>query len=408
MQPTSLTRIAGWRAALALTLASAAALVACGGGGSDAGTPGFDAPVVTASANYAEGPISGFGSVVVGGVRYDDSKADVRDDDDASHDRSALKLGMVVQISAGAVDRTAGTATAARVRFGSETVGPIGAVDIAASTVVVLGQTVVITANTVFDSSLAGGLTALAAKPAGTVVEVHGILDQSTGKITATRVELASTVTSFKLRGMVTALDTTAKTFKIGSELISYSGIATIDVPSNLANGALVRVKLQTTRVAGAWVATRVRSGVRMHDSSPDAHVEGNITLFTSATNFEINGLKVDATNARFEDGNSGIVLGARVEVSGSIAGGVLLATKVEIEDRRDGGKRQLELHGDISTLDVAAKTFVLRAVTVSYAGAVAYKDGVAANLAAGKRVEVRGVLSSDRTRLEAQRIEFK
>lgn len=408
MQPTSLTRIAGWRAALALTLASAAALVACGGGGSDAGTPGFAAPGVTASANYAEGPISGFGSVVVGGVRYDDSKATISDDDGASHDSSALKLGMVVQISASSVNRTAGTATAARVRFGSQTVGPIGTVDIAASTVVVLGQTVVITANTVFDSSLAGGLTALATKPAGTVVEVHGILDQSTGKITATRIELETDVTSYKLRGVVAALDPTAKTFKIGSELISYGGVAILDVPASLANGALVRVKLQTTQVAGAWVATRVGNGVRSHDDSPDAHVEGNITVFTSTTKFEINGLKVDATNARFEDGTAGIVLGARVEVSGSIADGVLVATKVEIEDDRDGGRRQFELHGDIATLDAVAKTFVLRAVNVSYAGAVTYKNGAATDLATGKRVEVHGVLSTDRTRLEAQRIEFK
>lgn len=408
MQPTSLTRIAGWRAALALTLASAAALVACGGGGSDAGTPGFAAPGVTASANYAEGPISGFGSVVVGGVRYDDSKATISDDDGASHDSSALKLGMVVQISASSVNRTAGTATAARVRFGSQTVGPIGTVDIAASTVVVLGQTVVITANTVFDSSLAGGLTALATKPAGTVVEVHGILDQSTGKITATRIELETDATSYKLRGVVAALDPTAKTFKIGSELISYGGVAILDVPASLANGALVRVKLQTTQVAGAWVATRVGNGVRSHDDSPDAHVEGNITVFTSTTKFEINGLKVDATNARFEDGTAGIVLGARVEVSGSIADGVLVATKVEIEDDRDGGRRQFELHGDIATLDAVAKTFVLRAVNVSYAGAVTYKNGAATDLATGKRVEVHGVLSTDRTRLEAQRIEFK
>lgn len=408
MNLNPLSRFAGWRAALALTLASTAALVACGGGGGDAGSPVAAVPAATVSANYAEGPINGFGSVVVGGIRYDESRADIRDDDDNVQAGSALKLGMVVRLSASSVDRLAGTAVAARVRFGSQTVGPMGAVDAVASTVVVLGQTVVITTNTVFDSTLAGGLTALAALPAGTVLEVHGILDQTTGKVTATRVEKEDSVTSYKLRGVVSALDTTAKTFKIGGELISYSGLATTSVPASLADGALMRVALQTTQVAGAWVATRLRSGVHTPDTTPDAHVEGNITVFTSTTSFEINGLKVDATNSRFDDGTAGVVLGARVEVKGSIVDGVLVATKVEIEDRRDGGKRQFELHGDIATLDTAAKTFILRAVNVSYAGAVVYKNGAVADLAVGKRVEVHGVLSTDRTRLEAQRIEFK
>lgn len=408
MKLNPLSRIAGWRAALALSLASTVALVACGGGGGDAVGPAAAAPAATVSANYAEGPINGFGSVVVGGIRYDESRADIRDDDDVVQASSALKLGMVVRLSASSVDRLAGTAVAARVRFGNQVVGPMGAVDPVASTVVVLGQTVLITTNTVFDSTLTGGLTALAALPAGTVLEVHGILDQTTGTVTATRIEKEDGATSYRLRGVVSALDTTAKTFKIGSELISYSGLAATDVPSSLANGALMRVRLQTAQVAGAWVATRLRSGVHTPDTTPDAHVEGNITVFTSATSFEINGLKVDATNARFEDGTAGVVLGARVEVKGSIVDGVLVATKVEIEDRRDGGKRQFELHGDIATLDTAAKTFILRAVNVSYAGTVTYRNGTVADLAAGKRVEVHGVLSTDRTRLEAQRIEFK
>ena len=46
--------------------------------------------------------------------------------------------------------------------------------------------------------------------------------------------------------------------------------------------------------------------------------------------------------------------------------------------------------------------------VTVWYGGAVQYRDGSEASLANGQRVQVKGVLSSDRTRLEARRIEFK
>jgi hypothetical protein len=263
---------------------------------------------------------------------------------------------------------------------------------------------VLVTTSTVFDATLAGGLSALSA---GAVIEVHGILDETTGRVTATRIEPKAGATFFRLRGVLAALDTTAKTFKIGSELISYAGLAAANVPSALANGLVVRVQLQTTQAAGAWVATRLNGGKRLPDVARDAHVEGAITVFTSTTDFEVNGLKVDASAATFPDGTTGIILAARVEVTGSVVNGVLVATKVEVEEKRDNGKRPLELHGDLSGLDTTGKTFALRGVTVWYGGIVVYKNGVEADLANGKKVEVHGVLSADRIRLEAQRINF-
>lgn len=396
-------KLQGWRAALAVTLAAAAALAACGGGGADVPTGGTVTPPAAASVSYALGTVSGFGSVVVGGVRYDDSKATVTDEDGESHSSSDLRLGMTVQINGGKVDRTAGTAVAERVRFGSETVGPVSAVDTAAGTLTLLGQMIVVTPNTVFDSSLAGGLTAVTP---GMVLEVHGVLDRATGRITATRIEPKTGALFYRMRGVVSALDTTAKTFKIGTELINYAGITT--VPANLANDIVVRVKLQTTQVAGAWVATRLVSGQRQPDATSEAHVEGTITTFTSSTSFAVDGLTVDATAASFPDGTTGIALGARVEVEGALNNGVLVATKVEVEERHNGGRRELELHGAITSVDTVAQTFVLRTVTVSYAGdGIIFKKGTAADLKADARVEVHGVLSADRTRLQAQRIEF-
>jgi hypothetical protein len=38
----------------------------------------------------------------------------------------------------------------------------------------------------------------------------------------------------------------------------------------------------------------------------------------------------------------------------------------------------------------------------------VEYRNGTEATLADGKLVEVKGVISTDRTRIEARRIEFK
>ena len=406
MQDRPIRKLPGWRATLAAALTAVTAvvaLVACGGGGGDAGTPA-NGGTTSGSTSYTLGTISGFGSVVVGGVRFDDTNATVEDEDGNAFRSSDLKLGMRVQLDARNVDHILGSGIAQRIRFGSEIIGPVGAIDTTASTVVVLGQTVLVTTATIFDSSLSGGLSALTT---GSVIEVHGILDEATGKVTATRIEPKPAAAFYRLRGKVTNYDGTAKTFKLGGELISFASV--VNVPPTLANGRIVRVQLLTAQVAAAWVATRIGLGVRgPAEGISDAHVEGAITAFTSTAAFEVNGLKVDATSAAFPDGTTGIVLGARVEVTGTITNGVLVANKVELDDRDGHGPRLLELHGPIASIDTATKTLALRGVTVWYGGTVAYKDGTEADLAVNRRVDVYGRLSTDRTRLEATRIEFR
>ena len=71
------------------------ALHACGGGVEGQGT---------GSVSYSEGPIGGFGSVIVNGVHFDDSQARIVDADGHTLQSGDLKLGMTVQIDAGAID----------------------------------------------------------------------------------------------------------------------------------------------------------------------------------------------------------------------------------------------------------------------------------------------------------------
>jgi hypothetical protein len=402
-------------ASLLVALTLAGSLASCGGGSS--GTETAADPGTLASTSYAQGPVSGFGSVIVGGVRFDDSVAKVLDEDGSAMSLSAVKLGTMVQVDAGKLSVDASTsqstAQARQFRIGRELLGPVGSIDKAASTLKVLDQTVVVTTSTVFDSTLAGGLSALTV---GAVIEVHGIPDPIKGNITATRIEPKLAAPAYALRGTVAALDATAKTFKLGGATISYAGVAAADLAPNLANGVLVRALLKPAPVAGVWAALTVRSGVRAPaEGSPaprDAHVEGVITAFTSSASFEVNGLKVDASKATFPDGTATLLLGAKVEVMGSVVAGVLVATKVQLDKPEGGegggGPRPLELHGAISALDTTAKTFTLRNATVSYSGSVIYKNGTEANLANAKNVDVYGVLSADRTRVQAQRIEFK
>ncbi|MEY4753029.1 MAG: hypothetical protein RJA44_704, partial [Pseudomonadota bacterium] len=133
-------------------LLSALVLAACGGGGSDAGTP--------VASNYAAGTITGFGSVIVNGVRYDDSSASVNGEDDSSTSTSSLKIGMQVEVESEGVvcsTDTSGaqtcTAKAGRISHGGNSlVGPVDAGSLISGTsFTLLGQKVLISSTTTFN-----------------------------------------------------------------------------------------------------------------------------------------------------------------------------------------------------------------------------------------------------------------
>jgi hypothetical protein len=367
----------------------------CGGGVDTGGTGSF-----------SSGPITGFGSVIVNGVRYDDAGASVQDDDGTARASSELRLGMMVDIDASSVSSDAnGPFAAARtIRVGSEIIGPVGSVDTTNGSLVVLGQTVRVNAHTVFDESFAGGLAGVAV---GQVVEVHGFFDAANLSYTATRVDPKANALLYKLRGIVSQLDTTAKTFRIAGQTINYADIASADLPQPLANGRFVRVLVRTTQVAGQWVAVVVRAGVRPLEDRPEARIEGRISSFTSASQFSVNGIAVDASGASFPDGTGGVVLGARVEVEGAVQGGVVIARKVELQTDDKLRDRGFQLTGVVGAIDTASKALVLRGMTINYAFTLRYDNGTEADLAVGRLILVRGVLSADRTRLASLRIVF-
>jgi uncharacterized protein DUF5666 len=395
---TSIFRSHGALRAAPAVVAGLLLAVGCGGGGGD----NMPAPQGRA---FTEGTITGFGSIIVNGFRFDESTAQVIDDDDVAHDRNELKLGMSVQVVSSGIDRGSNSAKASRVRFGAAIVGPVSAISAATTpkTLTVLDQIVEIGATTVFDD-LPNGFASIKVND---VLEIHALLDTTSGHYLAKRIEPEPGATVFKLRGIVADLNAGAKTFKIGGALIDFSGIAVADLPPNFANGLRVRVRLNTVKnSSGAWVAIAIRAEQREMEDKDEAEVEGIITAFTSTASFSVNGLPVNASNAAFPDGMAGIVLGARVEVEGAIVSGVLVATKVGLDD--DKNEDRNELNGTISALNTATKTFVVRGVTVHYGATTRFDDGVEANLANGRQVDVKGALSADGMRVEASRIEFK
>ena len=390
----------------ALLLAACAALAASCGGGVDSG--GTGAPVNS----YASGPITGFGSVIVNGVRFDDRSATVRDGDGNARSRDDLRLGMSTDVRGTAIvtDGTgASTSTATSIAFASEIVGRLTGNDVVARRLVVLAQVVDIDAGTVFDEALIGGQSALAL---GDTVEIYGHVDAATGRYQATRVEKKTGAVAYVLRGIVANLDVSAKTFTIGAARISYAGLAAASVPATLANGQFVRAVLALAPAAGgALVALRLGDGTPSVDNREEARVRGLVSAFASSASFSVNGTPVDARNAQFPRGSAGLALGVRVEVEGATTGGVLVASRVTLLTDGGGGGddgRELDVSGLITALDTTGRTFVVHGVTVGYAGTVDFRNGTAADLAIGREVEARGLLSADGTRMLATRIDIR
>ncbi|MGZ3443947.1 MAG: DUF5666 domain-containing protein, partial [Polyangia bacterium] len=156
------------------------------------------------------------------------------------------------------------------------------------------------------------------------------------------------------------------------------------------------------------WNALRVGDGAPAVDNRDDARIKGLVSSFVSSSSFSVNGTPVDASTAQFPNGSAGLALGTRVEVEGATVSGVLVARTVTLVSDTDEGGTSFEARGAITALDSVAQTFVVHDVLVSFAGGVDFRDGTAADLAIGRQVRARGMLSSDGTRLQAQRIDFE
>jgi hypothetical protein len=365
-----------------------ALLAAVGSGGTGGGTP------ITAL-----GSIRGFGSVIVNGVRFDDSAAAVSDDDGASLTSGQLRLGMVVLLE-GRSDAATLTGVADSVQVITAVRGPVQSVG--ADSFVALGVPVSVVATTVFD-----GLAGLSELAPGQQVEVNGYLDPATGRASATRVaRLSSVPSSFKARGLVGAVDAGSHTLQLGSLVVDYASAVLVGLPAGPQRGAVV--KLNAARPPGAdgiWRVDRVElvQAPALQESS-NASLEGKVSGFQSIASFTVQGVRVDATRARFSGGSAASLAdGMRVEVEGGVVGGVLEATEVEIEDE-ESHAQELEVEGSISAVTGPLR-FVVRNTPID-ASQARLDNGTAASVQVGRRVHVKG--TSVGGVLLAERVEFE
>ncbi len=351
-------------------------LVACGGGGSDNGA------AATPAAQY-EGTISGFGSVIVNGVRFDDSRASVTIDDTAGS-VGALKLGMRVTLSGDVADG-ADTGTATHVIVETAVRGQVASIDLGGASFMIRGITIQTDAKTVFE-----GASDLAALKGGDWVEVHGSVDFTNRVVQATRVEVTAPEDLGRVVLFGRATGVTANTFTLGDLTVNYATARLLGFDANqIPEGAVVRVRSNEAPVGNVLTATVVKAvkAPRLLDGTPAA-VEGRIQQFAGPADFLVSGTAVDASSATFENGVVGdLAEGKRVIVRGTLSSGKIIARKVRffLPDQ-DGEIRLIGLVSDY----LSTASFKVRGVAVDAANAQ-FINGDAAQLANSRLVQIRG-----------------
>jgi hypothetical protein len=384
-----------WASGPFAALAVALVVAGCGGGGSGSSN------TVTPTSSVYSGPITGFGSVIVNGVRFDTVGATTVDDDGVEVRLEDLRIGMMVTVGGNADDST-GRGTATRLSLTHGTKGPITNTPVAAGgdptagTFELVGQPVQTDASTVY-VGLANGFADL---DRGSVIEVHGVL-QSNGTLLATVIENKTGFAGVRLVGLINNLDAT--TFKVGSVTVSYAAVS--PAPTGLGNGK--RVKIKTTAIPddGDLLTLTSVSEVQVKSGPADGEpVDANtyLKLKGIVESLPVNGLltvsgtPVDVSSAT---GKSIIsTVGQFIEVKGIWDGSVLKASKVEAEDE---GPDRNELYGAVSAVDVGAGTVVVQGVTVAVSGVTP-----PVSLSVGDYVEIKGYVANGV--LVATKVEIK
>ena len=346
-----------------------AALVSCGGISDSTTTGGL--PGTGGTGIYATGQITGFGSIILSQLKFDDQNATVHIDGVGS-DPSDLRLGMVASVHGEfSTDRAKGTAN--DIEVWSVAQGEV--THLSPSQIEVGNIRFTLDAATVLD-----GLNSLPSLAASTRVRVWGIpTDSANRQWSATRVALADS------QDWVTT----------GQVQIDAGGIAAVNgyalpeaLSHGLSQGRLVRlaVLLHPSTGLPSVAVTDLTPGTQLHNLN--AQVEGHVKEVMPGLSFMLDQVTVDASQATFYPGPFYLAPGMHVVVDGVWDSGQLKATSVTYRDAKD--LALVELSGKVQKFESLGK-FYLHNTECDASVISNLDDATLAQLKAGASVKVLG-----------------
>jgi len=357
------------------------------------------------------GPISGFGSVYVNGIRFDTSNTSFTfEGKPGSQDQ--LFQGMIITASD---DTSAGdpVASASFVDFRFNLIGAVDHVeeeDKLANSFKAVGQVILLNELTVIRN--ADSYDDFADDD---VVAVSGFR-RANGQIVATYIEKVDTenpglLNATVLEGRVQANDTRLFTFRIGDQLINYAS-AQLDLPAGvLENGLLVRVAGQEAGEQLKAFTIEEPQPAGPDTSDIDAVSISGLVTEVGTEAFTLNDTPVTMTSATsLQNGDrSDIVINANVLVRGlQDSRGEVLADEIIFSSQPN-----ISVEADVEAIDPASKTVTVAGLTVIADSFTLLIDSSPARLntfsvgdiAVGDRLAIAGLEHGSRTVL-ASRLE--
>ena len=219
-----------------------------------------------------------------------------------------------------------------------------------------------------------------------------------------------------ELKGKITAIDATAKTVTVAGKTVTVDANTRIDLSGDDDTATSTAHTINDLKVndfvevsgssdaSGNVLATKieVKNDAELNDDGEDNDTElkGTVSGFTAgSTTFMIKDVTVNCTSpcalpATLKDGDS-------VQAEGTLAGKVLTAKKVKLEneaeedhDRAPAGST-VSLQDDLKNLDATAKTFKLEGYTIDYSTAT-----VTGTLVDHAEVKVEGAVDATNMKL--------
>ena len=364
------------------------ALSACGESAAPTPTPpaGGTPPPPPPTAVKTSGVITGFGSIIVNGERYetdDGTIVAVEDEPETTGDDSRLRLGMRIEIDG---TETGGVRTAGRIEYDEELRGPAENItpnteNPEFGTFTIAGQTVIIDANTVLDDDFnnVDGVAGVdirdlnpALLPGGdpVVVEVSGYPTE-TGVI-ATRVENTGEDVDdigregvdgdeIEVKGYVDDVASGGGSITVNTTefLVTSSTVLEDDlVVGDSLIGAFVEIKADINSMS-QYIAVEIESEEDdLDDAAEDDEIDLEGVLQAVDTVADPDVIVVNGVEVAVDDASAFIgLVGARVSISGTYNGdGVLVVSESDFEADNTIGTVDR-----IASVDTAGGTFTTR-----------------------------------------------
>ena len=359
------------------------------------------------------GSITSFGSVVAGGVRYEVTDAEIRVNDQTAT-QSALASGDVVLLL-GDINEDGITGTARSLSVEDALRGRIESLDPSEQTFRMLSQRIHVVPDTIFGAGISP--RSFEGLANGDDVVVRGFV-AADGRIVASRIGSQAMSSEVRVTGFISTLDAALFTLTINDLAVDYAAAQLTGFPDDTpVAGDFVRVGAPTYSggVLNAGLLTylggRTQQACEAVDVDCSADLEGYVSRFASATNFDVDGFPAAVDDDTVFEGGSLADLGpdAKVLLQGVVdASGRLLADRISFDD----DERPIEIEAPVQAIDDEGGIVTLLGIPVRIDLRTRFEDfdqinPSLADLLVGDYLELVGrELENDPARVLATRIE--